>query len=157
MISQASPDPVLLIHGGAGAIQKGEATPEREAAIRADLRRSLEEGYGILREGGSALDAVERAVRVMEDSPYFNAGRGGALTSEGTIEHDASIMDGTTRAAGAVSGTKRIRNPVSAARAVMERTPHVLLTAEGAEQFAREQGLPLAAQWYFFTPERLAA
>jgi beta-aspartyl-peptidase (threonine type) len=157
MTSQPFAQSVLLIHGGAGAILKGEASPEREAAIRADLRRSLEEGYGILREGGSALDAVERAVRVMEDSPHFNAGRGAALSSEGTIEHDASIMDGATRAAGAVSGTKRIRNPVSAARAVMERTPHVLLTAEGAEQFARAQGLPLAAQWYFFTPERLAA
>jgi isoaspartyl peptidase/L-asparaginase-like protein (Ntn-hydrolase superfamily) len=93
----------------------------------------------------------------MEDSPYFNAGHGASLTSEGTIEHDASIMDGATRAAGAVSGTKRIRNPVSAARAVMERTPHVLLTADGAEQFARDQGLPLAAQWYFFTPERLTS
>jgi beta-aspartyl-peptidase (threonine type) len=157
MTSSASAEPILLIHGGAGAIQKGEAAPEREAAIRADLKRSLQEGYKILHDGGSALDAVERAVRVMEDSPYFNAGHGAALTSEGTIEHDASIMDGCTRAAGAVSGTKRIRNPVSAARAVMERTPHVLLTAEGAEQFARAQGLPLAAQWYFFTPERLAA
>jgi beta-aspartyl-peptidase (threonine type) len=150
-------EPILLIHGGAGAIQKGEASPEREAAIRADLTRALEEGYALLRAGGSALDAVERSVRVMEDSPYFNAGHGAALTSEGTIEHDASIMDGRNRAAGAVCGTKRIRNPVSAARAVMERTPHVLLTGEGAEQFAREQNLPLAAQWYFFTPERLAA
>jgi len=157
MTPEPSPQPALLIHGGAGAILKGEATPEREAAIRADLRRSLDAGYGILREGGSALDAVERAVRLMEDSPHFNAGHGAALTSEGTIEHDASIMDGRTRAAGAVSGTKRIRNPVSAARAVMERTPHVLLTADGAEQFAREQGLPLVAPWYFFTPERLAS
>src|SRR3712207_8436473 len=103
-------DPVLLIHGGAGAIQKGEATPEREAAIRADLTRSLEEGYAILRSGGSAVDAVERAVRVMEDSPYFNAGHGAALTSEGTIEHDASIMDGRDRAAGAICGSKRIRS-----------------------------------------------
>lgn len=149
--------PVLLIHGGAGAIQKGEASPEREAAIRADLRRSLEAGYAVLADGGSALDAVEEAVRVMEDSPYFNAGHGAALTSEGTIEHDASIMDGSHRASGAVSCTKRIRNPVSAARAVMERTPHVMLTADGAEQFARDQGLPLAPQWYFFTPERQAA
>lgn len=150
-------EPILLIHGGAGAIRKGEVSPDREAAIRGDLTRALEEGYGLLRAGGSALDAVERAVRVMEDSPYFNAGHGAALTSEGTIEHDASIMDGRTRAAGGVCNTKRIRNPVSAARAVMERTPHVLLSAEGAEQFAREQNLPLAAQWYFFTPERLAA
>jgi beta-aspartyl-peptidase (threonine type) len=154
-----SPDagPVLLIHGGAGAIQKGEASPEREAAIRADLARSLDAGWAILARGGPALDAVEAAVRVMEDSPFFNAGHGAALTSEGTIEHDSSIMDGRTRAAGAVSGTSRIRNPVSAARAVMERTPHVMLTATGAEQFAREQGLPLVAPWYFFTPERLQA
>jgi isoaspartyl peptidase/L-asparaginase-like protein (Ntn-hydrolase superfamily) len=149
--------PTLLIHGGAGAIAKGEATPEREAAIRDALQNALRAGYGILEEGGSALDAVEQAVRSMEDSPYFNAGRGAALTSEGTIEHDACIMDGTNRAAGAVSGVGRIRNPVEAARAVMERTPHVHLTGAGAELFARQQGIPMAAQWYFFTPERLAA
>jgi beta-aspartyl-peptidase (threonine type) len=150
-------EPVLLIHGGAGAIQKGEATPEREAAIRADLRKALLAGSEVLDKGGSALDAVEQAVLVMENSPYFNAGHGAALTSEGTIEHDASIMDGSTRAAGAVCGVGRIRNPISAARAVMERTPHVLLTGAGAEQFARDQNLPMAAQWYFFTPERLVA
>jgi YD repeat-containing protein len=156
-MTNTNAEPVLLIHGGAGAIRKGEAAPDREVAIRADLMRALQEGYAVLRSGGGALDAVERAVRAMEDSPFFNAGRGAALTSEGTIEHDASIMDGRTRSAGAVCGTKRIRNPVSAARAVMERTPHVLLTGEGAEQFARVHGLPLAAQWYFFTPERLAS
>jgi beta-aspartyl-peptidase (threonine type) len=156
-MTNTSAEPVLLIHGGAGAIRKGEAAPDREVAIRADLMRALQEGYAVLRSGGGALDAVERAVRAMEDSPFFNAGRGAALTSEGTIEHDASIMDGRTRSAGAVCSTKRIRNPVSAARAVMERTPHVLLTGEGAEQFARVHGLPLAAQWYFFTPERLAS
>lgn len=153
----ASRDPILLIHGGAGAISKGEATPEREAAIREALRDALRAGAGVLDRGGSALDAVEAAVRSMEDSPHFNAGRGAALTSEGTIEHDACIMDGTTRAAGAVSGVGRLRNPVQVARAVMERTPHVLLTGEGAELFARQQGLPMAAQWYFFTQERLAA
>jgi beta-aspartyl-peptidase (threonine type) len=153
----AAREPVLLIHGGAGAIQKGEATPEREAAIRADLRKALLAGSEVLDKGGSALDAVEQAVLVMENSPYFNAGHGAALTSEGTIEHDASIMDGSTRAAGAVCGVGRIRNPISAARAVMERTPHVLLTGAGAEQFARDQNLPMAAQWYFFTPERLVA
>ena len=150
-------EPILLIHGGAGAITKAEATPEREAGIRAALTRSLEAGYAVLTGGGSALDAVEAAVRVMEDSPYFNAGHGAALTSEGTIEHDACIMDGTNRAAGGVCGVGRIRNPIQAARAVMERTPHVLLTGSGAEQFAREHGLPMAAQWYFFTPERLQA
>jgi beta-aspartyl-peptidase (threonine type) len=149
--------PTLLIHGGAGAIAKGEAAPEREAAIRDALQNALRAGYGVLEAGGSALDAVEQAVRSMEDSPYFNAGRGAALTSEGTIEHDACIMDGTSRAAGAVSGVGRIRNPVEAARAVMERTPHVHLTGPGAELFARQQGIPMAAQWYFFTPERLAA
>ncbi len=150
-------DPVLLIHGGAGAIEKGEASPEREAAIRDALRRALLEGQAILDRGGPALDAVEAAVRSMEDSPFFNAGHGAALTSEGTIEHDACIMDGTTRAAGAVCGVGRIRNPIQAARAVMERTPHVMLTGVGAEAFAREAGLPLAPPWYFFTPERQAA
>jgi beta-aspartyl-peptidase (threonine type) len=157
MSEAISSAPVLLIHGGAGTIARGEATAERETAIRNDLRRSLEEGWSVLSEGGSALDAVERAVRVMEDSPYFNAGHGAALTSEGTIEHDAAVMNGRDRAAGAISGTSRIRNPVSAARAVMERTPHVHLTGAGAELFARNEGLPLVAPWYFFTPERFAA
>jgi L-asparaginase / beta-aspartyl-peptidase len=150
-------EPILLIHGGAGAISKGEATPEREAAIREALLGSLNAGYAVLENDGSALDAVEAAVRSMEDSPYFNAGRGAALTSEGTIEHDACIMDGRNRAAGAVSGIGRVRNPIQAARAVMERTPHVHLTGAGAELFAREQALPMEAQWYFFTPERLVA
>jgi len=153
----ATREPILLIHGGAGAIAKGEATPEREAAIREALRDALRAGYRALERGGLALDAVEAAVRSMEDSPYFNAGRGAALTSEGTIEHDACIMAGATRAAGAVSGVGRLRNPVQVARAVMERTPHVHLTGEGAELFARQQGLPMVAQWYFFTPERLGA
>src|SRR3712207_3583020 len=117
-------EPILLIHGGAGPIAKGEASHQREAAIRAHLARPLEAGYAVPARGGAALDAVEAAVRVMEDSPYFNAGHGAALTSEGTIEHDACIMDGTNRAAGAVCGVGRIRNPISAARAVMEHTPH---------------------------------
>ncbi|HEY8564392.1 MAG TPA: isoaspartyl peptidase/L-asparaginase [Beijerinckiaceae bacterium] len=146
--------PVLLIHGGAGAIARGEATREREAAIRAALQAALDVGSRVLEGGGAAFDAIEGAVRSLEDSPFFNAGHGAALTSEGTIEHDACIMDGTTLAAGAVCGVGRIRNPVQAARAVMDRTRHVLLTGAGAELFAREQGLPLAAPWYFFTPER---
>jgi beta-aspartyl-peptidase (threonine type) len=149
--------PILLIHGGAGAIQKGEAAPEREAAIREALRAALQAGWTVLDRGGSALDAVEAAVLSMEDCPYFNAGHGAALTSEGTVEHDACIMSGVDRAAGAVCGVGRIRNPIQAARAVMERTPHVMLTGPGAELFAREAGIPLAPPWYFFTPERQAA
>ncbi len=148
---------VLVIHGGAGTILKGEVAAERETAIRTALHAALAAGRAILDAGGPALDAVEAAVRVMEDSACFNAGHGAALTSEGTIEHDAAIMDGRTRAAGAISGSRRIRNPVSAARAVMERTPHVMLTGEGAERFARNEGLPLAQEWYFFTRERLEA
>ncbi len=149
--------PTLLIHGGAGAIMRGEVSAAREAAIRAALDAALQAGSNVLDGGGAALDAVEAAVRSMEDSPFFNAGHGAALTSEGTIEHDAAIMDGSARTAGAVSGVGRIRNPVSAARAVMERTPHLHLTGAGAELFAREAGLPLVAPWYFFTEDRLAA
>jgi isoaspartyl peptidase/L-asparaginase-like protein (Ntn-hydrolase superfamily) len=149
--------PILLVHGGAGAIQRGEASLEREAAIREALRDALRAGWQVLDAGGSAVDAVEAAVRSMEDCPFFNAGHGAALTSEGTIEHDACIMSGPDRAAGAVCGVGRIRNPIQAARAVMERTPHVMLTGPGAELFAREAGIALAPQWYFFTPERQAA
>ena len=104
--------PTLLIHGGAGAIERGRATPEHEAALRRDLDEALRAGSAVLDVGGSALDAVEAAVRVMEESPLFNAGRGAALTCEGTIEHDASVMDGATRRAGVVSATKRIRSSV---------------------------------------------
>jgi L-asparaginase / beta-aspartyl-peptidase len=149
--------PVLVIHGGAGSILKGEVTAEREGMIRDALASALAAGSAVLDRGGPALDAVEAAVRSMEDSPCFNAGRGAALTSEGGIEHDAAIMDGRNRGAGALSGSTRIRNPVSAARAIMEKTPHIHLTGDGLDLFAREHGIPLAAQWYFFTPERLAA
>lgn len=151
------PSPTLLIHGGAGAIERGKSTPEHEAALRRDLDAALAAGAQVLEAGGPALDAVIAAVRVMEESPLFNAGRGAALTSEGTIEHDASVMEGATRRAGAVSATKRIRSPVLAACAVMERSPHIHLTAEGAELFARRIGLEIVPEWFFFTPERQAA
>jgi beta-aspartyl-peptidase (threonine type) len=145
---------VLVIHGGAGTISRDQMTPEREAAYRAALSRALDAGYQILSRGGTSLDAVEAAVCVMEDSPLFNAGRGSVFTSQGRNEMDASIMDGKTRKAGAVASVTGIKNPVRAARKVMEQTSHVLLVGRGAEQFARAQGLELADSAYFFTQER---
>jgi len=143
----------LALHGGAGVMRRDKAG----AAHRAALEAALEAGYELLRNGGRSLDAVTAAVRVLEDSPLFNAGRGSCFNAEGEIEMDASIMDGATLAAGAVAAVSRIRNPVLAARAVMEQSPHVLLAGKGAEQFARKHGLELASSRYFRTEERLAA
>jgi len=151
------PEPVLLIHGGAGTISRAELTAENEARIRAALGAALAAGWVVLASGGSALDAVEEAVRALEDAPDFNAGRGSVFTSDATIEMDAAIMEGTTRRAGAVTGVRTVRNPVSLARAVMERSPHVMLSGEGAEAFARLQGLPMAPPEYFRTDARLEA
>jgi beta-aspartyl-peptidase (threonine type) len=145
---------VLVIHGGAGTISRDKMTPEREAAYRAALSQALDAGYQILRRGGSSLDAVEAAVCVMEDSPLFNAGRGSVFTGQGRNEMDASIMDGRTRTAGAVASVTGIKNPVRAARKVMEQTSHVMLVGEGAEEFARAQGLEFEDSAYFFTQER---
>jgi beta-aspartyl-peptidase (threonine type) len=145
---------VLVIHGGAGTIERSSMTPEREAAYRGALSEALAAGYAILHSGGSALDAVEAAVRVMEDSPLFNAGRGAVFTSAGKNEMDASIMDGRTRRAGAVAAVSGVKNPVTAARRVMEKTTHVMLVGDGAVQFAREQGLEFADSAYFFTEQR---
>lgn len=147
-------DWTLVIHGGAGVIDEAVITPERESAARAGLRAALAAGAAMLREGGAALDAVEAAVRVLEDDPCFNAGRGAALTYDGEARHDAAIMDGTSRAAGAIAGTSRTRNPVSLARAVMERSPHVFLAAPGADQFSIEHGLEQADPDWFVTNER---
>ena len=144
----------LVIHGGAGVIRKANITPAKEAEIRAALDRALAAGSQVLARGGSALDAVETAVRVLEDDANFNAGRGSVLTYDGKIELDASIMDGRTRAAGAVTGVTRARNPVSLARAVMEKSEHVFLSGEGADDFSRRQGLEQAPRDYFETPER---
>lgn len=149
--------PALILHGGAGVGDPSAADPGRVAAIKTALARILREGEQMLAAGASALDVVEAAVRRLEDDPLFNAGRGAALTSEATIEHDATIMDGCDRRTGAVASVGRIRNPISAARAVMDRTSHVMLTGTGAEQFARLQGLALAPPWYFFTEQRLKA
>jgi len=145
----------FAIHGGAGTILKSEMSPEMEAAYRAKLEEAVLAGYNILKNGGSSLDAVETAIRLLEDSPLFNAGKGSVLTSAGTVEMDASIMDGKTLKAGAVTDLKHIKNPISLARLVMDETPHVLLAGEGAEAFAREKGLDLMPQDYFITDRRL--
>src|SRR6184192_2037890 len=144
----------LAIHGGAGTIELSNMTPEREREYRAGLQRALTAGYEILKRGGSSLDATEAAVRVLEDDPHFNAGKGAVFTSVGTNEMDAAIMDGKTLAAGAVASLKHIKNPVSLARLVMEKSGHVMMDGEGAEAFARENGIELVDQKYFFTQER---
>ena len=144
----------FVIHGGAGTILKSSMTPELEAAYREKLKEALTVGYNILKNDGSSLDAVEAAIRVMEDSPLFNAGKGVVLTSEGTAEMDASIMDGKTLKAGAVAAIKHIKNPISLARLVMEKSPHVMMVGDGAEAFAKQQGVELVPQEYFITEKR---
>ena len=144
----------LVIHGGAGVIARDALTPAADAEIRAALSAALAAGSAVLDEGGSALDAVEAAVRVLEDDPNFNAGRGAVFTSAGTNELDASIMDGATRAAGAVAGVTATRNPISLARAVMEQSPHVMLAGSGADQFSRARGLEQAGPEWFRTERR---
>ena len=146
----------LMIHGGCGAMRPDTVPPEQETAARAGLEAALDAGEAILAAGGSALDAVEAAARVLEENAAFNAGRGCVLTAEGLAELDAAIMDGSDRRCGAVAGLTTTRAPVSAARAVMERSPHVLLTYDGADRFAREQGLEQVANDWFVTPERRA-
>ncbi len=126
----------LAIHGGAGVIERDQLGAEEERAIHADLGRALDAGHAVLRDGGSALDAVQAAVVVLEESPRFNAGKGSVFDAEGRHELDASLMEGHTRRAGAVAGVVTVRNPVRLARAVMEHSPHVLLIGEGAERFA---------------------
>lgn len=144
----------LVIHGGAGTIMKANMPAAKEKEIRASLDRALEAGSKILSSGGSALDAVEASVRILEDDPNFNAGRGSVFTYDGHNEMDASIMDGRTRAAGAVTGVTTTKNPISLARAVMEKSEHVFLSREGANEFSRQQGLEQVPPEYFATPER---
>lgn len=149
-------DVVLGIHGGVG-VEKKEMTPELDREVRAGLKQALEAGSARLKSGGNSLDAVEAAIRVMEDLPVFNAGRGAVFTNAGTNELDASIMDGRTRAAGSVAGVMTIRNPISGARAVMEKSRHVLLIGPGADAFAKAQGLEIVDPSYFSTPHRRKA
>lgn len=156
MTAPASPAPrwTLMIHGGAGIIERDRLDPDVEAAVRAALNRALDAGAAVLAAEGNALDAVEAAVQVLEDDPHFNAGRGAVFTWAGENELDAAIMDGATRAAGAVAGVKTVRNPVTLARAVMTHSPHVLLSGAGAEEFASEQAVERVAPDWFATPER---
>lgn len=144
----------LVAHGGAGAITRGGLSREQEAAYREAMAAAANAGAAVLRAGGSAMDAVEGAIQILEDDPLFNAGRGAAFTAEGRNELDASIMDGATLAAGAVAGLVTTRHPISAARAVIEGSAHVLLGGEGADAFARSQGLEQVDPIYFFTEER---
>jgi beta-aspartyl-peptidase (threonine type) len=150
----AGGDIAIVIHGGAGTILKENMTQEKEAAYRGKLTGALEAGYAILEEGGSSLDAVEAAIRIMEDSPLFNAGRGAVFTNQGRNEMDASIMDGATLNAGAVASVMNIKNPISAARKVMTESRHVMLVGEGAGVFAKNHGLDLADSAYFWTQDR---
>ena len=152
--AEEAPPTMLVIHGGAGTITRSQMTPEREAAYRAALTEALETGHRILATGGAGLDAVEATLRVMEDSPLFNAGKGAVFTAAGRNEMDASIMDGATGKAGAVAAVTTVKNPISAARAVMEKTWHVLLAADGADAFAAEVGLETVEPEYFFTQRR---
>ncbi|WP_135211706.1 isoaspartyl peptidase/L-asparaginase family protein [Vitreimonas flagellata] len=144
----------IVVHGGAGVIERANLMPDVEAQYRAAMQRALDTGGAILERGGSSLDAVEAVIQEMEDDPLFNAGRGAVFTAEGRNELDASIMDGRTRAAGAVAGLTRTRHPISAARAVMEDSPHVMLIGEGAEAFARTQNLEQVDPSFFFTERR---
>jgi L-asparaginase / beta-aspartyl-peptidase len=145
----------FVVHGGAGTIERSEMTPEREREYRSGLERALTAGYNILKRGGSSLDATEAAVRVLEDDPHFNAGKGAVFTSAGTNELDAAIMDGKTLKSGAVAVIKHIKNPVALARLVMEKSGHVMMDGDGAEAFAQENGVELLPdQKYFYTQKR---
>ena len=146
----------IAIHGGAGAVPRATLSPEREQRYRAGLEAALAGGYAVLERGGSSLDAVTAAVRILEDDPCFNAGRGAALTREGAAELDAAIMDGRQQRAGAVASVRHVKNPVELARRVMEKSRHVLLVSGGAEEFALEEGFGLVPNLYFRTPERIS-
>ncbi|MFC7377157.1 isoaspartyl peptidase/L-asparaginase family protein [Brevundimonas sp. GCM10030266] len=144
----------LAIHGGAGVIERDSLTPEQDAAYRAALHRALEVGQAILAEGGSAMDAVQAAIQIMEDDPLFNAGRGAVFTAEGRNELDAAVMDGSTLDAGSVAGLTTTRHPIAAARAVMDQSPHVMLIGPGADSFAASVRLEQVDPSFFFTERR---
>ena len=150
-----APGPItLVIHGGAGTIKKENMTPETEKAYHDALKTALDSGYAVLKRGGKSTDAVIAAIKIMEDSPLFNAGKGAVFTNEGKNELDASIMDGSNLMAGAVAGVTTIKNPITAAFAVMTKSEHVMMVGKGAEKFAGEQGLEIVDPSYFFDSTR---
>ena len=149
-----APRVVMAVHGGAGTILPENMTDVQEAQYRAALEAALRAGYAVLDSGGTSVEAVIAAITPMEDSPLFNSGRGAVFTSERTVELDASLMDGRTHQAGAVTGVKRVKSPITLARRVMEASPHVMMMGEGAEAFAEEQGLEMVPNEYFYTVRR---
>ena len=152
-----TPKAMLVMHGGAGTITRNSMTPEAEAQYRSALELALRTGHGVLAKGGSSVDAVEASIRVLEDSPLFNAGKGAVFTHEGKNEMDAAIMNGANKMAGSVAGVTIIKNPISAARAVMEKSKHVMMTGRGAELFATKMGLEIVDPSYFWTESRWKA
>jgi beta-aspartyl-peptidase (threonine type) len=146
----------IAIHGGAGAMPRAALNSEREARYRSGLATALDAGFAVLERGGASLDAVATAVRILEDDPLFNAGRGAALTRNGAAELDAAIMDGRQLRAGAVASVRHVKNPIELARRVMEKSRHVLLVGPGAEEFALEEHFTLVPNHYFRTAERVA-
>lgn len=154
LFTVTDPPVVLVVHGGAGSIAREHISAQQEAAYHAGLEEALRAGYEVLAEGGSALDAVTAAIILLEDNELFNSGRGAVLTSAGTAELDASIMDGQSRNAGAVAGVMTIRNPILAARLVMEESPHVMMAGRGAETFATAGGLEIVENDYFIVPRQ---
>lgn len=147
----------LVIHGGAGTLLKKDMTPKKEKEYKSVLNQALIKGYGVLKNKGTSLDAVVAAIKVMEDSPLFNAGKGAVFTHEETNELDASIMDGKTLKAGAVAGVKTVKNPITAARIVMDKSPHVMMTGKGADEYAKSQGAEIVDPSYFYTEHRFKA
>lgn len=145
----------IIIHGGAGYLKPGNLSQEKETEYRQKLEEAIRIGYDILKKGGSSIDAVQKTINVLEDSPLFNAGKGAVFTNAGTNEHDASIMDGKTLNAGASAGTKTVKNPIDLAKAIMDNSPHVMLAREGAETFAEEQNLEIVDPTYFFTEGKM--
>ncbi len=144
----------LVLHGGAGTIKKENMTAEKEKAYRKKLEEALNKGYAVLESGGTSIEAVIATITIMEDSPLFNAGKGAVFTNEGKNEMDASIMDGATHQAGAVASITIVKNPITAAYAVMTKSPHVMMAGKGAEKFAKEVGLEIVDPSYFFTEQR---
>ena len=144
----------LVVHGGAGTMERNKMTPEREREYRAGIENALRTGWEILQRGGTSLDATEAAVRTFEDDPLFNAGKGSVFNAAGVNEMDAAIMDGKTLKAGAVAAVQHVKNPIDLARLVMEKSPHVLMAGEGAENFAKEHGVELVDAKYFFMQNR---